>query len=592
MRLPEKEKNHIRNNINKWYYDTLAYFLIFLIALAVLAPLIISNQWPHTHEDIRYLLLFDEFKDAVLKGIVYPRWLPDACGGYGYPTFLFYQPGFFFIALPFSFLPGYPLLTMYATLVLLFFAGGVGVYKLCRETAGLLVGLFCSVLYLLTPYLYVNLYVRGALSELAAMLLCPWAVYFLITLKKRVETSSFQMGAMLGIAISFLVIIISHPAVAMFFCVAFSLLAAYLSLDMGLMKRKFLLGVLLSVGLGLILSSPYWTTVLQMKRYVNLEPAISGPYLAKNHVVYLPQFFSRFWGFGLSVPGAAGDGMPFQLGLPHFLLAIIGILWSRKDKLIQGAFTLYILLILLMSNFSSILWEKVNLLRYVQFPWRILSVTALLQIICISGIKNILIAEKHKWIKKAILLCILIASLAWYSKEFQVNNYPIDGRRALESYRQIKLPGFYTYTCENEFMPKTASLKNIEPRRNAPLLLLNPPGEIKELNGSSHYRMRYQIINKVPTVVTINQFYMPGWRIIIDGKDVPPAELENHLTKNGLMQFYLLPEKCHYIEAFYGGPPGAPMRNSVVLLALLAFVAFYYRSYRLPKIYEKQNKRR
>lgn len=639
MSLSQKEKNYIRNNINKksigaiandlkikkrkivrflqneknsssyadagnsqkqgrpdaayklqWYYGILIYSLIFFIAFAVLTPIIISNQWHQSHEYIRYLQLFDEVKDAFLKGVLYPRWLPDACGGYGYPTFLFYQPGFFFIALPFSFLPNYPLSTMYATLVLLFFAGGVGVYKLCREIAGVFVGLFCAILYLLTPYLYVNLYVRGDLSELMAMLLCPWAVYFLIILKKRLEKNSFQAGAMLGIAVSFFLIIISHPAVAMFFCMTFGFLAVYLSLDLGLKKRKFLLNILLSASLGIILSSPYWVTVFQMRRYVNLEPALSGFYIAKNHVVYLPQFFSRFWGFGGSIPGAVGEGMSFQLGLPHFLLAIIGVVWSRKDKLIQGAVILYLLLILLMTNFSSLLWEKINLLRYVQFPWRILSVTALLQIICISGVKNIVTVGKQKWIKKAALLFILIISLAWYSNEFQVNNYPVDARRALESHRQTKLQGFYTYTCENEFMPKTASLQDIEPRRDAPLLLLDPPGEMKELKGNSPYRIRYQIFNKVPTIVTINQFYMPGWRIIIDGKDIPPTELKDHLTKNGLMQFPLSSEKSHYIEAFYGGPPGSFMRNIMILLALLAFVAFYYHSYRSHKIYAKQNK--
>lgn len=561
----------------KWYYGILIYALIFLIAFAVLTPIIIPKAWPRTHEDMRYILVFDEFKDAVLKGVLYPRWLPDAFGGYGYPTFIFYQPSFFFAAMLFAFLPGYPLSTMYSTLVLLFFIGGAGVYKLCKELSGTLMGLFCSILFLLTPYLYVDLYVRGGLSELTAVLLCPWPIYFLTILKKRIEKNSFQAGAMLGVAISLFAVIISHPATALFFCVVFGLTSIYISIYMGSFKKQFILKVFLSAGLGVVLSSPYWFTVFQMKKYIDLAPAVSGLYQAKFHVVYLHQFFSRFWGFGYSVLNSARDGMSFQLGLPHFLLAVVGMIWSRKDKIIQASFALYILLIFLMTNFSTMLWDKISLFKYVQFPWRILSVTALLQIICISGMKNILTKRKHQWIKVGMLLTILIISAVWYSNQFRINNYPYNASEELKKYRQTKLTLSHSFTIENELMPKTVSLGDIkQPRGNSPLILVEPPAEIKELKGNNNYRIRYEVKNKVPSVLTINQFYMPGWRVIVDGQDIPPSELESGLTKDGRMQFSLSSEKNHHIEAFYGGPPGWLARNIIIFIAFLAFLVFCF----------------
>ena len=145
--------------------------LLIALSLVPLSPLLVSGTWPVSHEISRYIVLLDGFRDAFLHGILYPRWLPDLFGGYGYPTFCFYQPGFFYAALPFSFLPGYPLVTMYLALLLLFSLGTVGIYKLCAELSGRTVGLLCAALFVLTPYLYVNLYVRGDLSELAAMLL-------------------------------------------------------------------------------------------------------------------------------------------------------------------------------------------------------------------------------------------------------------------------------------------------------------------------------------------------------------------------------------------------------------------------------------
>ena len=563
----------------KWYYSVLIYALILLISFAVLTPIIIPKAWPRTHEDLRYIFVVDEFKDAVMNGVLYPRWLPDAFGGYGYPTFVYYQPSFFFIAMLFAFLPGYPLYTMYATLIFLFFIGGAGVYKLCRELSGPLLGLFCSILFLLTPYLYVDLYVRGGISELTAMLLCPWPIYFLILLKKRIENNSFQAGAMFGVAISLFAVIISHPATALFFCIVFGLTSIYISIFMGSFKKQFIQKVLLSAALGVILSSPYWFTVFQMKKYINMSLVTGGLFQAKFHVVYPHQFFSRFWGFGYSVLKSAKDGMPFQLGLPHFLLAVVGMIWGRKDKIIQVSFALYILLIFLMTNYSIPLWNKVTLIQYAQFPWRILSVTASLQIICISGMKNILAKHKHQWIKVTLLLFILIITTAWHSNQFRINNYPYNASEALKRHRQTKLMLFHSYTIENELMPKTISIKDIKgPRGNSPLVLVEPPAEIEELKGNTNYRIRYEVKNKVPSAVIINQFYMPGWRVIVDGKDISPLELEGSLTPDGRIKFSLPSGKDHQIEAFYGGPPGWFARNIIIFIASIAFLAFCFYS--------------
>ena len=61
---------------------------------------------PDSHEHLRYPVLTLHFQDAFESGIFYPRWMPDLAGGYGYPTFLFYQPAFFYLSLCFYYLTG------------------------------------------------------------------------------------------------------------------------------------------------------------------------------------------------------------------------------------------------------------------------------------------------------------------------------------------------------------------------------------------------------------------------------------------------------------------------------------------------------
>ncbi|MFC1657872.1 hypothetical protein ACFL1D_00650 [Candidatus Omnitrophota bacterium] len=551
------------------------YLLIFLVAFFVLTPMIVPRTWPVSHEGTRYIILLDYFKDAVSKGVLYPRWLPDAYGGYGYPLFLFYQPGLFFAALPFYFLPGCPLYSMYIFLIFLFFAGGVGAYKLCKELSGHLTGLVCSILFLLTPYLYVNLYVRGDLSELMAMLLCPWPVFFLVMLKKRIQQGSQLLWSTFGIAFSVVMIIISHPAVSMFFLVIFSIIAIYFSLDMGGLRIAFLSRAAVSVMLGAILSSPYWFTIFQMKNYVNLEPAFSGSYYsAELHTVYPLQLFSRFWGFGPSNINTPADGMSFQLGLPHFILATAGFFFGRKKRIIQVSYALYIAFIFLMTQAASALWKEFLFLRYVQFPWRILSVTALLQVICISGLKKIIPAGMP--IRRAVIIISALLGVValWHSNQFQISK-GIDACRELRLDREHRLERFQTYSVLSEFIPKTALGKRIAlPRGDNPMLVLNPPGEIKEIKGNSKYRIRYQINCEVPTDVLINQVYMPGWRVIVDGEDIPASELERHLTIDGRMQFSLLPREEIIVQAFYDGPPGWRVRNLLIGVIFLGFAVF------------------
>ncbi len=553
----------LKANGEEYHSNILAYALLFLIAFLVLTPMIMPGVWPAGHEGANYALKLHNFRGAFLNGISYPRWMPDANGGYGYPTFLFYQPGFFFIAMPFSFLPYYPLSTMYATLFFLFFAGGIGAYKLCRELSDYATGLFCSILFILTPYLYVNLYIRGDLSELMAMLLSPWVLYFLIVLKKNVHNGYSTISSMAGIAMSLLVIIVSHPATAMFLLFTLLIIMLYISFDLSRNRKTFFIKAISSILFGLVLSSPYWLTVFQMKELVNLQFAFRDNYAAELNTVGFPYLFNR--------------GSFFQIGLPHFVLATFGFLFGRKKKIIQASYLSYLIFILLMTPFAATIWKKIEIFSYVQFPWRLLSVTSLLQITSLSGLQDVISNRRAACLKSIILVVVIGITAMWYLDRFQISGDTINLYKELNAYEEYKLERFYTFTNVNEFLPKSASKHPlIIPRRDLPLLLSKPPAEFKELKGNSPHRLRYQITHRFSANITINQIYMPGWRVIVDQTDVSSAELEKMLAEDGRMQFSLPPGGQHTIEAFYEGPPGWRMRNAAIAAFSLGIIFFSF----------------
>ena len=570
--------------------------IILLVSLALLSGLVFSGDWPQSHDGLRYLCHLDQFKDAFDSGILYPRWMPNYYGGYGYPIFVFYQPAYFFFSLLFTYITPDILTASYASNVAMFFIGGAGIYMLIRKiTGGRLSSLFSSIMFLLTPYVYVNLFVRGDLSELLAMFLAPWPLYFLIRLKERMAEKTAFVPFVLALALVLAAMVYSHPFTSMFFYPLFCVIAVSLCLEMPKRdKVVFLSAVATALFCAVIFSSPYWFTAFQMKKYVYYNPAVCGFFSAENHVVYFSQLFSRTWGFGGSGTGLA-DGMSFQLGLPHFILALLGFWLNRRDKLYLTVFILYILCILMMSPLSSFLWKNIPLLGLVQFPWRLLGVIALLQAVCISGICKLGAVLKKDMRFCSALVVLLIFTLVWNSNEFEFIKFNIDLRKAIERHRVVRLEKLQVYESFNEFLPKTAaSHPPAVPRGNRPMLLVSDlTSRIAEYPESDPHHMRYSISSEKPQLIMINQLYFPGWKIILGDKESDDASLLKDISRDGRIQIEIPAGENLYLEAFYEGPPGWYARNmliGIVFLSMLVAIMLEHRKYRRRALPETQTR--
>lgn len=544
--------------------------LLPLIAAIPLAPLSFGGGWPDTHEDLRYVVLFDHFRSAILDGVLYPRWLPELYGGYGYPTFVFYQPGFFYWTLPFSALLSDPLKVMYLSLYGLSLTGAAGAWLLCRAVGARRTAILGAALFMMTPYMFVNLYVRGDISELMAMLLAPWLLYFLLRLRHQTPGNPWRgLLPALGLAASGAMIVVSHPVVALFLLLVLPGFAIWLG---GALPSKarwlFWTNSALSGAAALAASSPYWFGVFQLMDSVTLGNAVAGYYAAEDHVVYPIQLVARGWGFGGSAVGP-DDPMSFQLGLPHFLFALGGFIVRWRSRVVQAALVFYLVSILAMVPMSAPMWA-LPFVDFVQFPWRLLSITA--------GLLGFLeTAKLHVLIKSGILVVCGLLVVGW-SVQFQMKQLvPSLSRAELAARRAADAEQFVTWTYANEFLPKRVSEAALAgPRGAEPVLTAAGPAVARPLPGNGPRRGRYRVAAERPVEVVIKQFYFPGWKIRVDGAVVTEARLIDSLAPVGLMRLRLPPGE-HVVEAWYDGPPGWLWRNviawSIVLLAGLAFVS-------------------
>jgi hypothetical protein len=564
---------------------------LVLLAAMMLSPAWWNNTFPRTHEDARFAMLLGLFVDALSHGNVYPRWLPMLAGGYGYPTFVFYQPGSFYVAALCLLVVGSQKLATawlvaLGVMSLVGVSGAYGLTKVCLRMAvrwdglgriedprnprnprsprnpratgpglneamerraelpgalpgalpgtlpgggpgrnGVVVvcGLFGAAMFALTPYAYVNLYVRGAFSEYASMMLLPWAALFVLKLVESVRDKQPATGACVGMVLSWSALIYCHPATSLVFFVV----GAWLGLVLMVTElhdrasRQRFVGLAMVSGLAaLALSSPYWYSVASMGAFVKLDHATTGYFASSRHMVYPHQLISRFWGFGTSEPGWQKDGMSMALGLPHALLALAGVVagfagvmgvkrnfrGGRRGALVVAAALAYGVLILLMLPWAAGLWSGIKLLELIQFPWRLLSITATLQVMCMAGLLSwwvaratanlgatpVPVGEGPRAIGPGLnggvtrvapllllLAVVLTASAIWYWPMFsiapgstKVTLAKVDA--LLWSRLATVRDRDYTYTSGDEFRPITC-LYPLQLTRRGDVSLIDPP---------------------------------------------------------------------------------------------------------------------
>jgi uncharacterized membrane protein len=185
--------------------------MIAILSLSALWPLL-TEGFPKTHDASVHLIRLYLLDEQVRAGNLFPRWLLDLMTGYGYPTFNFYAPLIYIIAETFH-LGGVALAyALTVLMVILIVAAGWGMYFLASDLyaaggrLGHWAGLAAAVVYIYTPYLLVNLYVRGALAELLAQALLPW-IFWCVT---RIFTTQTPLRYTIGAAALFGAVALGH----------------------------------------------------------------------------------------------------------------------------------------------------------------------------------------------------------------------------------------------------------------------------------------------------------------------------------------------------------------------------------------------
>lgn len=576
--------------MRKFFVNYWGVFLVGLLSLFIIWPLWKQGYFPH-HDNLQVIKIV-EIRKCLADFQIPCRWTPDLGFGYGFPLFNYYNPGLYYLGGFLSYIFDY-LVTAKLLFFLVLVLAGLTMFILVRQFFDNVSALVASILYLFAPYRALDIYVRGALAESLAIAIIPLVLLFIYRLIKKDSWLNF-----LGLTLTVFVFLISHNISVLIFApllIVWSLFWFYH--ENGKNLKKFMLALLLGVGMASFFIFPAFFE----KSYVHIENLKESIYIPsfRAHFVTIRQFlFSRFWGYGAST-WMEEDGISFQVGWPHWWLVVLASLFvvfnlivklkkqaekksffvnykqfacskEKKDVFVKLAIVLifFFLFSLFMGhNRSAAIWEKIETLQFIQFPWRFLS----LSILSLSVLAGIVVFYQKRFIKfiLAALIIFLTVFFNWQYFRPSMFNLDITEEKLLKGdlWEEQQKGSIYDYLPIGAGVPDTLA-------PSLPVLSDKTAKLSDYKKDSKSWSFNIDVKDgRVDIIVPV--FDYPVWTVFANGVEI------KHANKNklGLIEFSL--DKGSYsVKGLLKNTGLRSVSNLVSLLSILLLFATYALYYR------------
>lgn len=528
----------------------------YLVAAALttvfaVAPLLAPGYFWGAHDARHSVYFLVQFDRAIQDGILYPRWAPDFLFGYGYPFFNIYSPGAFYLAEALHLLGVEFVAAVKAVFAFSFILSAAAMYLYARRVLGnRAAAVISAAVYVYVPYHLADVYLRGALAESLGL-----ATFPLVLLGFHALVERPRLTVLVGAGAALAALMYAHYALALLFL---PFLACYvLAMALATYGRSELRRLVTplawasgAVAFAVLLAGVMLLPVALEYRFVRTDQWAGGYYSYTDHFVYFFQFFAPTWGYGPGSVAGPHDTLPFQLGAVPFTLAAasvaaLALLRRTAQARPLARLTLFHLLataalLVLMLGVSAPLWELLHLATFAQFPWRLLSLTALTMAL-LSGVAlaaDSLGGDKPRLPLTAAVLAVVILGSFFYLQPQLVD--PPEG--------PVSLGGLMRFQqSSGEMTGMTAWATRPRPPSWSPLADVYVAGGMVtdkimrdklpagvQAITTRHTTVLDEVRIAAPNAFTIQFYtaYYPGWRATLDGRPVtitPTGEL-GHMT--------------------------------------------------------------
>lgn len=498
--------------------------VLCVLSILTIWPLLQSGYFSH-HDDLQVIRIF-EMRRCLADFQIPCRWAPDMGYGYGIPLFNFYNPLVYYIGAVLSFVLGF-VWSAKALFIIALISGPIAMYFLGKELWGKFGGLVSTILFMFAPYRALDAYVRGALAELFAISLIPLIFLFTLRLIKQGKRSDF-----FALTVTVGIFLTTHNISVILWAPFIFLWTSYWLFKNRLVNVKLLL---LSLLFGFGLSAFFTIPAYLEKDLVTSESLTTGDLDYHVHFASVRQLFlDRFWGYGASKLGP-NDDLSMQIGWPHWwlvALGMVGMLLSFKGRSPPGPrpfrvgdfkgmnllplllLGFFVVSVFMAHNKSTPVWVAVEILRYLQFPWRYLAVAvfsaSLLGGFCVNALvgspkfRGVKLKHPRGVIVGLIVLLSLILNWSYFRPEKLYLDVNDEKKLSGELWEKQQKGALLDY------LPKTA----MEPKGPAPdsPKVIEGNADVTRLIKRSNY-FEFDVKSDSGSNVEVPVFNFPNWTI-------------------------------------------------------------------------------
>lgn len=492
----------------------LYFLLILIISFTLVAELFFIKGRASSFDGVVHITNIEQFSRSLREGDFPVTW-SDGFANYGMPIPLIAQQTTNYIGAVVSVIFNDPVFSYNIVLFLGILLSCLFYFFFLRIYFPPPIAFLGTFLFNLSSYRIIDIYIRADLPEIFASSLLPLILigfYFWIRKKKK--------SALILIALSFFLVSLTHPMMLPIFSLIY---LPYLFLNYWLefssnktSKRRLIKNFIfcflfIFIGVGM---AAYYLIPLN----VEIKYFVQGQYsqfLASNQFLGLNNFINPNWYF-FTKYDVFTRGHFIKTGLLETGLVVAGVfvvlLGLKKRKFKDEKFLTFslfvfisIVVMFLTTKYAQPLYTHIFVLDRILFPWRLLSVFIFLPPFICAYLLN--------KINNKILLLIFVFGVCVirfpqiYGKNYA--NYP------RSEYMFIRT-NLYSDTLNTLWTGDTRDY----PVKVQQADIIGGKGEIlnRELKNSSR---KYKINAKTNLRMVDYTFYFPGWKVYVDGKEVP-----------------------------------------------------------------------
>ncbi len=499
---------YVRNSYALLSIQFWAYGIIFFSSILLNLDLLSHPGIPTTFDGHIHLTTAVQYAQ-ILKGVEIPSWF-QGFANYGYPLSLIAHQTSAIFGATLLLLGLSPHIVFKIIILVSTIFSGLGMFWFLQnilqkpvpnEKRVTLTSLGGSLVWTFSHYRIINIYSRGAIPELLVSALLP---ILLFQMSKSLSKPTARGLALVAVLSALLVL--THPmAIIITMPLLVAIAFSKISLKKSAFSNIFLVTSMIALGIlagayylfPLIIETKYFyqgsgASLIELDKFLNWKSAsvIQWPYFSlTDH------------------PGPRIGPIPIgiiELGI--YLIALVTIILlackSKSNRALGIWFFAASLSLFLCTPLSAPLYSKLMFLSNLQYPWRFL-----MSFHFSVSVLATLLHARFRLQKYSILALLIILALTRLPEAYGKNyvNHDVD---------------YYSFTKENlhstNLNPRWVGETKDYPQQKTLLTVIEGTAEARIIKETASKRS-YQVSAEIPSRISFNTFYFPGWTILIDG---------------------------------------------------------------------------